>query len=72
MGRGAWWATVHGVTRSETRLKRLSIWGKYVVSSYMGALQRFTSKLCPRELSLESQDGRVGTGRQARCGGRRF
>ena len=23
--RGAWWATVHGVTKSRTRLKRLSI-----------------------------------------------
>ena len=22
--RGAWWATVHGVTKSQTRLKRLS------------------------------------------------
>ena len=25
MDRGAWWATVHGVTKSWTRLKRLSI-----------------------------------------------
>ena len=25
MNRGAWWAAVHGVTRSGTRLKRLSI-----------------------------------------------
>ena len=24
MDRGPWWATVHGVTRSQTRLKRLS------------------------------------------------
>ena len=24
MDRGAWWAVVHGVTRSRTRLKRLS------------------------------------------------
>ena len=24
MDRGAWWATVHGVTKSQTRLKRLS------------------------------------------------
>ena len=24
MDRGAWWATVHGVTKSRTRLKRLS------------------------------------------------
>ena len=23
MDRGAWWATVHGVTKSQTRLKRL-------------------------------------------------
>ena len=27
MDRGAWWATVHGVTKSQTRLKRLSIYG---------------------------------------------
>ena len=25
MDRGAWWATVHGVTKSRTQLKRLSI-----------------------------------------------
>ena len=25
MDRGAWWATVHGVTKSQTRLKRLSV-----------------------------------------------
>ena len=25
MDRGAWWATVHGVTKSRTRLKRLSM-----------------------------------------------
>ena len=25
MGRGAWWATVHGVVKSWTRLKRLSM-----------------------------------------------
>ena len=24
MGRGAWWAAVHGVAKSQTRLKRLS------------------------------------------------
>ena len=24
MARGAWWATVHGVTKSQTRLKRLT------------------------------------------------
>ena len=24
MDRGAWWATVHGVTQSQTRLKQLS------------------------------------------------
>ena len=25
MDRGAWWATVHGVTKSQTRLKQLSM-----------------------------------------------
>ena len=25
MDRGAWWAAVHGVTQSQTRLKRLSV-----------------------------------------------
>ena len=25
MDRGAWWATVHGVAKSQTRLKRLSM-----------------------------------------------
>ena len=27
--RGAWQATVHGVTKSQTRLKQLSTWGFY-------------------------------------------
>ena len=26
--RGAWWATVHGITKSQMRLKRLSIGGR--------------------------------------------
>ena len=25
MDRGAWWATVHGITKSQTRLKQLSL-----------------------------------------------
>ena len=32
MNRGTWWATVHGVTKSQTELKRLSIaWNSQVV-----------------------------------------
>ena len=27
MDRGAWWATVHGLTKSQTRLKQLSMLG---------------------------------------------
>ena len=36
MYRGAWWATVHGVTKSWTQLryKRLKIWNKTRVLSY--------------------------------------
>ena len=32
MARAAWWATVHGVTKSQTRLKRLSTQGPNVLS----------------------------------------
>ena len=45
MDRGAWWATVHGVTKSQTRLRRLSthstahrndyIWGISIVSRFL-------------------------------------
>ena len=30
MDRGAWWATVHGLTKSWTRLKQLRMCAKYV------------------------------------------
>ena len=33
MDRAAWWATVHGVTKSQTRLKRLSTQGPSVLST---------------------------------------
>ena len=32
MARAAWWATVHGVAKSQTRLKRLSTQGPNVLS----------------------------------------
>ena len=31
MGRGAWWATVHGVTRSRTRLSDLNFQWEFAV-----------------------------------------
>ena len=34
MDRGAWRATVHGVTKSQTRLKRLSHMHIYIISVY--------------------------------------
>ena len=34
--RGAWWATVHGVTKSQTRLKRLSMCTRKDPSSLFG------------------------------------
>jgi len=33
MDRGAWWTTVHGVTKSQTRLKRLSMHTGYITGS---------------------------------------
>ena len=38
MDRGAWWATVHGVTKSQTRLKRLSKHILKIVLSYSKVL----------------------------------
>ena len=37
MDRGAWWATVHGVTKSQIQLKRLTMHckNKYFLKSYM-------------------------------------
>ena len=35
MDRGAWWATVHGVTQSQTRLNRLSIAHDIAYIKYM-------------------------------------
>ena len=33
MDRGAWWTTVHGVTKSQTRLKQLSMYTQYITGS---------------------------------------
>ena len=35
MDRGAWWATVHGVAKSQTRPKQLSMYG-HVINAVMG------------------------------------
>ena len=35
MDRGAWWATVHGVAKSQTRPKQLSMHG-HVINAVMG------------------------------------
>ena len=35
MDRGAWWATVHGVTKSQTRLKQLSTHAHTTESLYI-------------------------------------
>ena len=38
MDRGAWWATVHGVAKSWTRLKQLSVHvdlGEYIKKQYL-------------------------------------
>ena len=54
MDRETWRATVHGVTKSQTRLKRLT----YFVSS--GAplgLQMFCCSLCPCEVSCRCTPG---------------
>ena len=34
MDSGAWWATVHGVTKSQTRLKRLSTQQYHLMDSF--------------------------------------
>ena len=33
MDRGAWWTTVHGVTKSQTRLKQLCMYTQYITGS---------------------------------------
>ena len=38
MDRGAWWATVHGVTKSRTRLKQFSTWLSLTNSTISDAL----------------------------------
>ena len=48
MDRGAWWATVHGATKSETRLKQLSMHteGLQITSCVSHALQLLGRQLC--------------------------
>ena len=40
MGRGAWWATVHGITKSQTRLKQLSTHVQIYVNIYTYMIRR--------------------------------
>ena len=44
MDSGAWWATVHGVTKSQTRLKRLSTHPLVLVPEMTGL--KFDSQKC--------------------------
>ena len=41
MGRGAWWAIVHGVTKSQTRMKQISPLILFVVYVYKCFSLRF-------------------------------
>ena len=46
MDRGAWWATVHGVAKSQTRLKRLST--AHLTIIYLSVLQGLLKAIfCP-------------------------
>ena len=57
---GAWWAAVYGVTQSQTRLKRLSvymctyIWIQFLVSYSQGFLCCFTASMVRIPLSYFS------------------
>ena len=48
MDRGAWWATVHGVSKSRTRLKRLSTHARTRVAAH-SVLFLFFKSLWMRE-----------------------
>ena len=48
MDRGAWWATVHGVTKSLTRLKQLSICAQRQINTFHMTELRKILKLCSR------------------------
>ena len=42
MDRGAWWATIHGVTKSQTRLKQLNVhtsWKQHKGFSHSGVAE---------------------------------
>ena len=43
MDRGAWWATLHGVTKSQTRLKQLRMHAKQPYMSPGGPLEDNTA-----------------------------
>ena len=45
MDREAWWATAHGVTKSRTQLKRLSIQACYEVTPSSEPIQLDSSSL---------------------------
>ena len=58
LGRGAWWATVHGVTKSQTRLKRL---GLHMQPSTLGSVCSLFLQAgswdCASRRSSTAQDG---------------
>ena len=49
MDRGAWWATVHGVAKSQTRLKRLST---AHLTLFIGAAGAAESYFLPRTMCM--------------------
>ena len=54
MDRGAWWATVHGVAKSQTRLKRLSMHAcPFLDSSTYSFYLRFKRKSCSQILGWQ-------------------
>ena len=54
-GRGAWQATVHGVTKSRTRLKRLNtmLLGMVMLETAMGATHPILTKHFTRSISFQ-------------------
>ena len=59
MDRGAWWATVHGITKSRTRLKQLSIHTKIKLSHLPFAVSSKCQCKCHLPLKEKSTRGYV-------------
>ena len=57
MDRGAWWVAVHGITKSRTRLKRLSTAQHITLDAKITELAKIIAMLQPKDVKIRVEIG---------------